>query len=141
LLVDTGFLAAYLLPDEQHHGWACAVMEKCRGALITCEPVLTEAFFLLRALRPQAAALEEMLLNGVFDVSFSFAHECRHVVALRRSYRDVPMSLADACLVRLPELHPKFPVLTLNSDFRFYRRNKRQMIPIIAPFQTGKEEI
>jgi len=48
-------------------------------------------------------------------------------------YQSVPMSFADACLVRMSELWPKTPVFTLDSDFRIYRRNKRQSIPLIAP--------
>jgi len=42
------------------------------------------------------------------------------------------MSLADACLVRMSELHADSPVLTLDDDFRIYRKNKRQAIPILS---------
>jgi predicted nucleic acid-binding protein len=74
-----------------------------------------------------------MLWDGRFNLSFSLASEARAIVHLRRSYRNVPMSLADACLVRLSELHPKLSLITFDSDFHIYRRNKRQLIPIIAP--------
>jgi predicted nucleic acid-binding protein len=101
--------------------------------LVTCEAVLTEAFYLLRRFRPQGAALRVMLADGVFDLTFSLGKERAFVVGLMERYQDVPMSLADACLVRLAELRPSMPVLTLDGDFRIYRRNKRQQIPVIAP--------
>jgi uncharacterized protein len=50
-----------------------------------------------------------------------------------RKFASVPMSLADACLVRMTELEPHSVLLTLDSDFRVYRRNKRQTIPTIMP--------
>jgi hypothetical protein len=43
------------------------------------------------------------------------------------------MSFADACLVRMSELWPAAPVFTLDSDFRVYRRNKRQSLPLVCP--------
>ena len=49
------------------------------------------------------------------------------------TYRNIPMSFADACLVRMSELWPDAPVFTLDSDFRIYRRNKRQSLPLICP--------
>lgn len=133
LLLDTGPLVAYLDSDDRNHAWACSLFEESSGPLITCEPVLAEAFFLLRRHVPQINALEEMLWDGRFNLSFSLASEARAIVHLRRSYRNVPMSLADACLVRLSELHPKLSLITFDSDFHIYRRNKRQLIPIIAP--------
>lgn len=108
-------------------------MAECDGSLITCEAVMTEAFFLLRHHAPHLSALERMLSESVFDLSFSLANEARAVVALRKGYRNIPMSLADACIVRISEIHPHVPVLTIDSDFTVYRRNKRDLIPVIAP--------
>lgn len=133
VLLDTGPLVAFLARDDQHHEWACEQFEKFDCPLVTCEPVLTEAFHLLRANAPQTRALEELLEGDAFDLSFALRKQAAEVVALRRSYRDVPMSLADACLVRLSELHPHCPVLTLDSDFATYRRNRRDLIPHITP--------
>ena len=133
MLLDTGPLVAYLDPDDRNHAWACSLFEESTGPLITCEPVLAEAFFLLRKHLPQVNALEEMLWDGAFNLSFSLAREARSIVQLRRNYRNVPMSLADACLVRLSELHPKLSLITFDSDFQVYRRNKRQLIPIVTP--------
>jgi predicted nucleic acid-binding protein len=52
---------------------------------------------------------------------------------LRRKYADVPMSVADACLVRLAEQLGQCAVLTLDRDFSVYRRHGRQVIPLITP--------
>ena len=48
-------------------------------------------------------------------------------------YANVPMSVADACLVRMSELVADCTVFTLDGDFRVYRRNKRQKIPVLMP--------
>jgi predicted nucleic acid-binding protein len=133
VLLDTGPLVAYLNTDDAHHAWACEQFARDSARLVTCEAVLTEAFYLLRRFRPQVAALRVMLADGVFDLTFSLGKERAFVVGLMERYQDVPMSLADACLVRLAELRPSMPVLTLDGDFRIYRRNKRQQIPVIAP--------
>ena len=132
-LADSGPLVAYLDPDEQNHGWVCEQMSQSDGPLISCEAVLTEAFFLLRHYAPQVTALEKMLLDGMIECSFSLQKELRPVIGLQRRYREIPMSLADACIVRLSELYPVLPVLTLDSDFRIYRRNKRDLIPCLMP--------
>lgn len=60
--------------------------------------------------------------------------ESSAVHALMKKYRNVPASYADACLIRLSELHGAAMVMTTDTDFRVYRRNGRQAIPRIAPF-------
>lgn len=46
---------------------------------------------------------------------------------------NIPMSLADGCLVRMAEAESKAVVLTLDEDFKIYRKNNRQVIPTIMP--------
>lgn len=133
VILDTGPLVAYLDEDEQHHGWACEQFAQIEDVLVTCESVLSEAFFILRTLSRHRATLRRMMGEDFFDLGFSLAKEGSAVAGLMEQYRDVPMSLADACLVRLSELRPAMPVLTLDADFRIYRRNKRQQLPVIAP--------
>lgn len=133
LLLDTGPLVAYLATDELHHDWATQQFMRHDGPLITCEAVIGEAWFLLRHLPRHLSRLHTMLADGVFDLSFHLADEAPAISALMTRYNDVPMSLADACLVRLSELHPKVPLITLDSDFFIYRRHGRQMIPVISP--------
>lgn len=133
ILLDTGPLVAYLAEDEQHHAWATDQFKLLDGALITCEAVVSEAWFLLRRLPRHLSRLRAMLADGVFNLSFHLEDEAAAISALLDRYDDVPMSLADACLVRLSELHPKLPLLTLDSDFKIYRRHGRQLIPVILP--------
>ena len=74
-----------------------------------------------------------MVKRGVLDVSFQLAEEAGAVFRLLKKYGDVPMSLADGCLVRLAEIHDDGTVLTLDSDFGLYRKNRRQVIPTLRP--------
>ena len=133
ILLDAGPLVAYLASDEQHHAWVTEQFQRFNGPILTCETVLSEAFFLLRKSPRHLKSLRHMLQESVFDLSFHLAEEAPAVSALMHSYHDVPMSLADACLVRLSELHPTLPVVTLDSDFTIYRRFGRQRIPVIMP--------
>ena len=77
--------------------------------------------------------INRFLELGVVQVPFQFASDHRRVMQLMHTYRNVPMSLADACLVRMSELYPDAPVFTLDKDFLVYRRNKRQQISTIMP--------
>ncbi len=133
VIVDTGPLVAYLVDDEQDHSWATAQFQRHDGPIVTCEAVISEAWFLLRRLPGHLRRLRAMLADEVFDLSFHLEEEGAAVARLMDRFDDVPMSLADACLVRLSELHPKLPLLTLDSDFKVYRRLGRQLIPVLSP--------
>jgi predicted nucleic acid-binding protein len=133
IILDTGPLVAYLARDEQHHEWATQQFMQHDGSVITCEAVISEAWFLLRHAPRHLRCLQAMLADGVFDLSFHLEDQAPTVSSLMDRYDDVPMSLADACLVRLSELHPKRPLLTLDSDFKIYRKQGRQVICVIAP--------
>lgn len=133
ILLDTGPLVAYLASDEQFHSWATEQFERLDGQIITCEAVISEAWFLLRHHPRHLLQLQSMLSKGVFDLSFHLETEAPKVSRMMNRYGDVPMSLADACMVRLSELHPKMPLMTLDSDFEIYRRNGRQLIPVLWP--------
>ena len=105
-----------------------------RVAALTCEPVLTEACFLLRRARPGAdLRLLDIVSTGRLLVAFNLGAEAASVSALMSRYANVPMSLADACLVRMTEIHPTGRVLTLDGDFRVYRKNGREAIDAVAP--------
>jgi predicted nucleic acid-binding protein len=99
----------------------------------TCEAVIVEASHLLRRDTPGKRGLLELLTNGKLTIPFSLSAEIREVRSLIERYENVPMSLADACLVRMSELVPDCVVFTLDSDFRIYRRHKRQKIPLLMP--------
>jgi predicted nucleic acid-binding protein len=101
--------------------------------MVTCEAVLAEATYLARAVPGARAALIEMLGDGFLSIGMALTDHRSAILAMVRRYTDVPMSLADACLVRLAELYPQSPVLTLDSDFGIYRKNGRQVIETIRP--------
>ena len=132
-LLDTGPLVSFLASGLKHHAWAVEQWKNLRPPLLTCEPVLTEAAFLLKREGHQADALFELLERGVIRVALAVEEEQTDLRALMNRYRNRPMSLADACLVRLSELHPAGEVFTLDSDFRIYRRHGNKVIPILIP--------
>jgi predicted nucleic acid-binding protein len=133
VIADTGPLVAFLVRSALHHCWACEVMATLQPPLLTCEPVLAEAAHLLRRHGCDVDPLLALVERGVIDISFSVESELASVRQLMRRYRDQPMSLADACLVRLSELHDRPRVWTFDSDFRIYRRLSRLVIPTRMP--------
>ena len=130
-IVDSGALVALLDPREQHHRWARETFFRQPEPWFTCEAVVSEAFFLLR--EPHARALEKLLRQGYLRLGLNFADELFQVLDLRAKYADVPMSLADACLVRMSESLPDPVVLTTDADFKIYRRHSRQVVPCLLP--------
>jgi uncharacterized protein len=132
-LLDTGPLVALLDERDQHHPWVLEQMAQLRRPLWTCEAVITEAFHLLRHLPLGRTAILEMVAEGVLITPFRLNEQTRELLALVKRYANVPMSLADACLVRMSELVSVAAVFTLDSDFRIYRRHGRQKIPLVLP--------
>jgi len=104
-----------------------------RPPLRTCEPVLSEACFLLRSLPKGRDAVLELVDSKLVVLSFSLGEEIAVVRRLMRRYADVPMSLADACLVRMCELDDRAAVMTLDSDFRRYRKHGQHVIAVVSP--------
>jgi predicted nucleic acid-binding protein len=132
--VDTGPLVALLDARDAHHEWARTLFGELAPPLVTCEPVVAEACHLVRKLRGGGALrVLDLVDRGVIDPRFRLADEQRRVGELVERYASVPMSLADACLVRMTELEPELTVITLDDDFRVYRRNARQVVPVIMP--------
>lgn len=132
-LADTGLFVALFDPSESGHAWATEIVRDLRPPLLTCEPVLTEACFLL-VRHPQALrSLLHGFARGSFRIGFSFGDHIAEITALIHRYEKLPMSLADACLVRMSELHPEASVLTLDHHFRIYRKHGRHVIPTIMP--------
>ena len=132
-LVDTGVLVALLNRKERHHAWAVEKSRILPAPFLTCEPVLSETYFLLSPLPGGALRFFEFLNSGMLEIGVSVITEREALWKLIHKYEDLPMSLADACLVRLAELHPVASVFTLDKHFRLYRKNVRQQIPVIMP--------
>lgn len=133
VLIDTGPLVAAIDRHERWHDWATRQVGQSPVPLLTCESVLSEAWFLLRATDVGRASLLELLERGALRVGFTTQDHLPRIAELMRGYADVPMSLADACLVRMSELIPDCLVLTLDCDFRIYRRHRRQKLPLLMP--------
>lgn len=130
-LVDAGFLVALLSRRDSHHEWAVRQAPGHAPPWRTCEAVLSEAFHLLGA--SGAPALGALLRRRALISAFDLDDDVESVLKLLQKYADVPMSLADACLVRMTETLPDPIILTTDSDFRIYRRHSRQMVPCLVP--------
>lgn len=131
VLVDTGFLVALLRRDDSYRRWATSVAQRLPPPWSTCEAVLAEAFHLLG---PRGApALEALLRRRAVVLVFRLSDNLESVLRLMKKYGQVPMSLADACLVRMTETAGDAELLTTDSDFRIYRRHGRQAIPCVMP--------
>lgn len=133
VLLDAGPLVALFNRRDRFHRWATEQWADLEPPLLTCEPVLTEACFLLRGLPGGPPAVLELLVRGVVKVVYGVAAEAEMLGKLMTRYADVPMSLADACLVRMVEQQPGAAVLTLDRDFRVYRVHGRRVISVIMP--------
>ena len=130
-LVDSGALVALLDRREAHHAWARETLTRQPAPWLTCESVLSETLFLLR--EPQAVALDRLLRRRHLQLAMNLADQLGAVLDLRAKYASVPMSLADACLVRMSETLPDPIVVTTDSDFTIYRRHSRQVVPCLLP--------
>jgi predicted nucleic acid-binding protein len=132
-ILDTGPLVAFLHANEQHHGWVVDRLRELPPRFLTCEAVLTECCFLLGFDSRAVEQIDEWLERGVIRLPFQFLPERQRVMRLMHAYQKLPMSFADACLVRMSELYPHLPVFTLDKDFLVYRKNGRQRIETIMP--------
>ena len=132
-LLDTGPLVAYLDANEHIHEWVVGQWRRLRPPLILCEPVFTETVFLLRERRLSIEPVWELLRRGILEFDFELKQDFENIAVLMRRYADLPMDLADACLVRMAERRNEVRVFTLDSDFKIYRRHVRQVIPLIFP--------
>ena len=133
-LVDTGPLIALLEEAEKDHAWVVEALRSAPLPLLTCDAVLTEACFLLKRQHRDPNDLLIMAESGFFRVAFDFNREQAAIRSLLARYADLPMSFADACLVRMAEQQANAVVWTLDRDFRVYRRNRRSPIALISPF-------
>ncbi|MBM3861948.1 MAG: PIN domain-containing protein [Verrucomicrobia bacterium] len=130
-IADSSALVALVSRADQHHAWMVGQLPTLPRTWITCEAALAEAFYL--AGKDGGPVLKEMLRRRAITLNFDLGDEFESVLDLMDKYADVPMSLADACLVRMSETLADPVVLTTDSDFRIYRRHSRQVIPCLMP--------
>jgi predicted nucleic acid-binding protein len=133
ILADTGVVVAYLLSAEKHHEWARRVFEQLTQPMETCEAVIAESCFLLRHSAIGLTGPLTLLSRGILTITFQLPEEIRAVEALMRKYGDLPMSLADACLVRMAERRQGSEIATLDRHFRVYRTSERKVIRVRMP--------
>lgn len=133
VIVDTGPIIAFLNSQEKQHIWIKMQLELIEPPLLTCEAVISEACYLLRKYKQGEHALFELLRRNLIRLHFSLQKELSIIEKLVFRYSNVPMSLADACLVRMAETIPNSIVLTFDDDFLIYRKQSRQMIPTLKP--------
>jgi predicted nucleic acid-binding protein len=129
-IADTGFIVAAGSRDDSHHAWASELAKAVTQPLLTCESVLSEAAFQLES----SSYVLSLVEHGLLQVAFDFSENISQLRELARRYADRKPDLADLCLIRMSELYPRHSVITIDeSDFRVYRKNKRETIPLICP--------
>ena len=128
-IADTGFLVAFLSRADKYHGWALSIAEQLSEPLLTCESVLSETAFHTRS-----DHVFSVMKLGLVVLAFDCDEHLSQLEWLAARYVDQKADFADLCLIRMSELFPHHPVITTDrADFRVYRRNKREAIPLICP--------
>ncbi len=133
VLLDTGPLVASLDRRDYFHSWVTTELTTIEPPLLTCEAVISEACFLLRNVYPGQEAVISLINARIIQIPFRLDEEASYISELLTRYQSVPMSLADAYLVRMAEQYIGSNLLTLDSDFRIYRKSRSQIIPVIMP--------
>ncbi len=133
VLVDAGPIVAFLNSRDRYHEWSKEVFSQIVAPVLSCEAVLSEACFLLRNTPGGGETVLRLVDRGLVKLSFRLEAETAPVARLLSRYSNVPMSLADACLVRMSEQISGAVLLTLDGDFRIYRKHSRNVIPTRMP--------
>jgi len=133
IIIDTGPLVAFLNKLDYYHQWAILQFSSLYPPFLTCESVISEACFLLRNTKKGVQNIFELIERELIKIPFQLEPELSAVSSLMKKYKNIPMSLADACLVRMSEQISESVICTLDSDFKIYRKDKRKVIPVIMP--------
>ena len=129
-IADTGFLVAFGNRRDFHHEWAVGIAEGVTEPLLTCEAVLAETAFHLGS----SALVLALLRDGLVMPSLVLSEHVSRLAELAARYADRKPDLADLCLIRLSELHPRYPVIT--TDVRIsgcIAAAAGRAIPLIHP--------
>ena len=132
-IIDTGPLVALLNRRDEHYAWMIEQSRSLKPPFYSCEAVIAEAHHLLARYPTGNRCLNQLVGSGKIDLSFSYADHADEVHRLMERYENVPMSFADACLVRLAEIHRRSQVLTIDSDFSIYRKHRNRSLELISP--------
>ena len=131
ILLDTGVIVALLDRSEKHHAECAKIVSKLKRPLITCEPVIAEACYLLRKLRGAPEAVLANVENHIFQIPWMLFGNERRIIELLKKYTKVPMDFADACLVGMAEQFETAEILTLDSDFEIYKWKRKKEFKIL----------
>jgi len=128
-IADTGFLVAFINRGDKYHEWAVGLADQYTEPFLTCESVVSETAF-----HTDPQYVFELLNLGLIALAFYCEKHLTQLEKLAESFADQKPDFADLCLIHMSELFPKHPVITIDrEDFRIYRRNKREAIPLICP--------
>lgn len=133
VIIDTGPLVAFLNKSDFFHNWALMQFSQLNPPFFTCESVISEICFLLRNTENGTRNVFQLLERELIQIPFKLESEIGAINRLLKKYSNIPMSLADACLVRMSEQISDSIICTLDSDYRVYRKEKRKIIPLIMP--------
>lgn len=133
VILDTGPLVAFLNKNDQYHEWAVAQFATMIPPLLTCEAVLSESCFLFKDYKNGTSNVLNLLERKLLALSFRLEEEVIAIKLLVNKYKDIPMSFADGCLVRMAEQISDSVVFTLDTDFKIYRKNGQDIISTIMP--------
>jgi predicted nucleic acid-binding protein len=133
ILTDAGPLVALVDQGEPDHKTCVACLPNLKGPMVTTWPAFTEAMYLLGEAGGWRAqeTLWSMLHQGDLEIAFQGSDDYERMRVLMQKYRDRPMDLADASLVRFAEERHVRDIFTLDeTDFRTYRIHGRQSFRI-----------
>lgn len=133
VILDTGPLVALLNRRDAHYAWIVEESARLKPPFYSCEAVIAEAHYLLARHPVGNRRLNQLVVSGKVDLSFSYMDHINEVHRLMEKYENVPMSFADACVVRLAEIHRRSRVLTIDGDFRIYTKNRDRPLDLIIP--------
>jgi len=135
VLLDTSAIVALLDYSQQYHARCVEAARELEAPLVTCEAVIAETCYLLRGLPRAVEAVLENVARGVFQIPSPLARSAAEVAQIMRKYRDVPASLADACLIHAAGQIGAGEVLTLDRDFAIYRWGRNKPFRLLIPLE------
>lgn len=135
IIMDAGPLVAWFCPRDEHYDWAGPTFASIQHGGIVCEAVITEVCHLVAKEGVARSQVVEFVMESGMQ-TFALGNELPAIASLLNRYADTPMDFADACVVRLAELHPDATVCTTDGHFKFFRKHQRENIPLLAPFAS-----
>ena len=133
ILVDTSFIIALYNKSDRRHAQCMYMLDAVEQQAVTCEAVVTESCYMLRQVRGAMADILATIETGALEIRFQLDRSAGKVRALLEKYRDLPASLADACLVQMADELDTGDILTLDSDFKRYRWRRNRAFNLLIP--------